>query len=151
MEIQGKILSGKSYKIRTTDNGNQEVKFCIKEGNVFHNFKTYLEKGMDVPPYLKPDQEVIVSTEGAKEEIWDWNGKTYGDLLVHLSMIRKAREMDKTVIQKETLPPVDTFPQDSPLTDWEESFVRYSRLMEVYKPTQAGDLKEIAKMSGFQV
>lgn len=145
MEIQGKILEGKSYKVRTTDKGHQEVKFCIKDKDTYHNFKTYLEKGMDVPAYLKPDQKVKIDIEGAKESKWDWNGKEYSDLTVHLSMIRSAKtEAEEVGFGAEGAPPALPF-------DWEASFEKYKLLMGVYKPTQAGDLKEIMKAAGFSV
>ena len=152
-DLKGKILDGKSYKLGKTPKGHMEVKFCIKEGDIYHNLKTHLEPGLDIPPYLNPGQEIAVSMAGAKKSEWEWNGKTYGDSTVHISMIRRgdmspvggvgAEQVGfphaKEEIVRELVDP----------EDWDVNFEKLVRILDVYKPTQAGDLKEIARMAGF--
>jgi hypothetical protein len=143
--MKGKILE-RSYKTKTMKNGATQVSFSIKDNDGYHNFRTFVEKGMDVPPYIGPNKKVTVNTEGSEEESWDWEGKTYSCIKVHLSMITangEALEAKNGVSQPEPVP----LSEDS----WLISFGRYQDLLKVYSPTQAGDLTIIARMAGYKV
>lgn len=155
-DLKGKILDGKSYKLGKTPKGHMEVKFCIKEGDIYHNLKTHLEPGLDLPPYLAPGQEIVVCLRGGKQSSWEWNGKTYNDTSVHISMIRRGDDpivndmVNTPMAAKEVGFPPKPASEEVGETDlWEECYRRFTRLIDVYKPTQAGDLKEIARMAGF--
>jgi hypothetical protein len=89
MEVTGKIISGKSYKTRVTKNKSTEVKFSIKTDKT-HYFRTYVDQDLEIPAFLKEGELVKVETEGGRPNSWEWKGKTYSDLQVHLSMIRRA-------------------------------------------------------------
>jgi hypothetical protein len=87
--IRGRILD-KGYRLTTLKNGNKVVNYAVKCLGNYWNFVTFLNDGMDCPPYLKVDKEIEIEMDNAHRREERFQGKVYTKYTVDISHVKSV-------------------------------------------------------------
>lgn len=90
VDVEGVISK---FKEKHTSTGKKYVSYTIKEGDKYHNFKTWIDSSLPNTKPIADGARVHIQGTG-NEETWDWKGKTMSNIVVDISLVRGVVDLN---------------------------------------------------------